>query len=180
MKPIWTFPWTWAAVVAVAVLLALATPRATGVLGRLPVEVGQKLEQKPLPVGNGDERILALVTFSKHQRTQVDSWVSGLKLHDNQAVTWFRMPVIDDPKDAQKRAAAEDRLLTRYATAQERAKLLPVFTDRAAFVQATGVRGTDQAMVLVITRNGEVLARVQGLFDEQKAQIVRDVLLLDL
>ena len=180
MKPIWTFPWTWAAVVAVAVLLALATPRATGVLGRLPVDVGQKLEQQPLPVGNGDERILALVTFDKHQRTQVDSWVSGLKLHDNQAVTWFRMPVIDDPKDAQKRAAAEDRLLARYAKAHERARLLPVFTDRAAFVQATGVRGTDQAMVLVITRNGEVLARVLGPFDEDKAQVVRDVLLLDL
>lgn len=180
MKPIWTYPWTWVAVVLLALLFALATPRATGVMGRLPVEVGQKLEQKPLPAGNGDERILALVTFHKEQRAQVDSWVAGLKLHDNAGISWFRMPVINDPKDAEKRAAAEDRLLARYSSARERARLLPVFTDRAAFIEATGLRRTDQAMVLVITRNGEVLARVLGEFDEDKAQIVRDMMLLDL
>ena len=180
MKPFWTYPWTWVAVVALALLLALATPRGSGVLGRLPAEVGQKLELKPLPVGNGDERFLALVTFNRQQRAQVDSWVTGLKLHDNAAISWFRMPVINDPKDADKRAAAEGRLLARYSSARERSKLFPVFTDQAAFIAATGVRGTDQAMVLVITRSGEVLARVLGEFDEDKAQVVRDMLLLDL
>ena len=180
MKPVWTYPLTWVAVVALALLLALATPRVTGVLGRLPVEVGQKLELKSLPAGQGDERILALVTFRQQQRAQVDSWVKGLKLHENAAVSWLRMPVIDDPKDAEKRAAAEDRLLARYSSPRERARLLPVFTDRDAFIAATGVRGTDQAMVLVITRSGEVLARVLGEFDEDKAQVVRDMLLLDL
>lgn len=180
MKPIWTYPWTWVAVVALAMLLALATPRATGVMGKLPVEVGQKLEKNPIRVSNGEDRILALVTFHKHQRAQIDSWVSGLRLHENDEVAWFRMPVINDPKDADKRAAAEDRLQARYGDVRERGKLLPVFTDRTAFVQATGVRGTDQAMVLVITRNGEVLARVLGEFDEDKARVVRDTLLLDL
>ena len=180
MKPIWTYAWTWVAVVALAMLMALASPRESGVMGRLPVEVGQKLETKPQRAFSGEERILALVTFHKHQRAQVDSWVVGLRLHENHLVPWVRMPVIDDPKDADKRAAAQDRLLSRYSSARERDRLLPVFTDRAAFVQATGVRGTDKAMVLVITRNGEVLARVLGEYDEEKAQIVRDSMLLDL
>lgn len=180
MKPIWTYAWTWVAVMALAMLLALASPRESAVMGRLPAEVGQKLETRPLRTSNGEERILALVTFHKHQRSQVDSWIAGLRLHENQMIPWFRMPVFDDPKDADKRAAAEDRLLSRYTSARERDKLLPVFTDRAAFVQATGVRGTDKAMVLVITRDGAVLARVLGEFDQEKAQIVRDTLLLDL
>ena len=67
-KPIWTYPLTWCAVVAVAVVLAVATPRASGVVGRLPVAVGHKLDSQTMALANGDERFLALVSFHRDQR----------------------------------------------------------------------------------------------------------------
>ena len=63
-----------------------------------------------------------------------------------------------------------------YASAQERSNLVPVFTDRAAFVQSAGLRDIEHAHVLVLNRNGEVLARVAGAYDADKARIVRDTL----
>ncbi len=177
MKPTWKYPFTWFAVVAAAMLLAVATPRQPGVLGHLPSEVGQKLVYQ-VASAQRSERILALVTFNRDQRKQVESWINGLKLHQDRSIAWIRMPVVNDPRDPQRRAAAESRLMARYASPQERANLLPVITDRDAFVQAAGLRDADRAYVLVINRNGEVLARVAGEFDETKAEVLRDTLLM--
>ena len=176
MKPIWTYPLTWFAVVAVAFVLAIATPRESGVLGRLPNVVGQTLDLKPAALKNGNERILALITFNRGQRKDVESWISGLKLEHDRSISWIRMPVVNDPGDPARRAAAEGRLLAHYASAQERSNLLPVFVDRDAFVQSAGLLDTDTAYVLVINRNGDVLARVAGQFDEDKARALRATL----
>ncbi|MCY7306942.1 MAG: hypothetical protein LH632_12495 [Rhodoferax sp.] len=180
MKVIWTDAVAWVAIVVVALLLALATPRSTGVLGRLPVEVGLGLDQRQEMVGALDGRVLAVVTFHKDQRAVAEGWVQGLGLHKNPSLPWLRMPVLNDPKDEAERAAAQERLLARYQAEHERAKLMPVFTDRAAFVRAAGAAGVHEVIVLVVNRNGEVLARVVGSFDENKASIVRDTLLMDL
>lgn len=176
MKPIWTYPLTWFVVVAVALVLAVAAPRQAGVMGRLPNSVGQTLDRKPAAVKHGNERILALITFNHHQRKDAETWISGLKLHENQSITWIRMPVVNDPGDPTRRAAAEGRLLAHYASPQERSNLLPIFIDRDVFVRSVGLLGTDSAYVLVINRNGDVLARVAGEFDEDKAQALRDTL----
>ena len=52
------------------------------------------------------------------------------------ASAWLRMPVLEDPGQAHARSAIENRLLARYASEGERARLVPVFTDRAAFIRA--------------------------------------------
>lgn len=177
MKPLGNYPVTWFVVVVMALMLALATPRKAGVMGRLPSDVGQKLERQPAALAQGEERILALITFHRDQRKDVESWISGLKLHDNRSIAWVRMPVVDDHGDPKSRAAAESRLMARYASAQERSNLLPIFTDREAFAQSAGLSDTQHAYVLVINRSGEVLARAAGGYDESKAEALRDTLL---
>ena len=176
MKPIWTTPLTWLAVVLVAILLALATPRSTGALGHLPPLVGKSLADKMLPVADSDRPIVALVSFHRHHRQQVDSWVEGLALHQNRSIGWIRMPVINDPGDESLRSAMQQRIHARYQVEQERSRLLPVFTDRPAFMQATGLPNTEHAVVLVLSRNGDVLARLVGPYDEDKGRTVRDLL----
>ncbi len=176
MKPIWTYPLAWLAVVVAALVLAVAAPRGHPAIGRLPAAVGQTLVQKPAVLAQGDERILALITFHRNQRPEVESWISGLQLQQDRSISWIRMPVINDSGDPGRRAAAEGKLRVHYASAQERANLVPVFTDRAAFVQSAGLRDIDHAHVLVLNRNGEVLARVAGAYDADKARIVRDTL----
>ncbi|MBL8339190.1 MAG: hypothetical protein JNM97_20650, partial [Rhodoferax sp.] len=54
----------------------------------------------------------------------------------------------------------------------------PLVTDRSLFLDATGVPDTRQVHVLVVNRRGDVLARVSGPFDEEKAATVLDTLSL--
>ena len=176
VKSIWAYPLTWFVVVLAALVLAVAAPREPGVLGRLPGVVGHKLNQDFAALRRGEQRILALVTFHRGQRKEVETWISGLGLQHDQSITWIRMPVVNDSGDPAQRAAAESRLMARYASAQERSNLMPVFVDREDFVRSTGLRDTERAYVLVINRDGEVLAKAAGEFDETKARAVRDLL----
>ncbi len=55
-------------------------------------------------------------------------------------------------------------------------RVVPVFTNQDEFVRAAGLSSTDHASVLVLDREGMVLARASGQFDETKAQALRETL----
>ncbi len=171
---------TWLAVAGLAVALAVASPRESGILGKLPGQIGEFLGSKPaaaMAVAPADQRLLVLVSFHRDHRRDVESWIDGLSLYQDRSIDWIRMPVIQDAGDPNVRAAAESRLLARYVTPQERENLIPVFIDREMFLQSTGLPHEQSAYALVIKRNGDVLARIPGGFDASKAQTVRDALL---
>ncbi|OOG53438.1 hypothetical protein [Polaromonas sp. C04] len=180
MKKVWVYGLAWGAATLLALTLAVVTPNETNVMGRLPSLVanrlGHKQEPVSLPEGLPAGRTLALVAFRHNQNAELESWINGLQLRKDSSIAWVRMPVINDTGDPAHRSAVETRLLSRYPSESERASLLPVFTDRDAFVRATGITGTDQAVVLVLDRNGEVLARAQGKFDPDKAQALLETL----
>ena len=171
MKSAWTYTLAWGAVVLAAILLTFGVPRAHPALGRLPADIGQKIDQVPLARARDDERLIVIVTFSRDHRAAAESWIQGLQL-DRQAYAWIRMPVIDDPGSPALRVQAEGRILARYPSPADRGNLLPLVTDRSLFVDATGVPDTRQAHVLVVNRRGEVLARVSGPYDVEKAATV--------
>ena len=178
MKSTWKSTLAWVGTALAALVLAIASPYDSTVMGRLPTVIGQRFDRQPVafPQGLPADRTLALVTFSPDQRKDAESWIKGLQLESDPSIAWVRMPVINDPKDPVARGAVEDRLLSRYATETERRTLLPVFTDRAAFIQSLGIGNADRAYVLVINRDGEVLARVSGQYDEAKALALRETL----
>ncbi len=55
--------------------------------------------------------------------------------------------------------------------------MVPVFTDREAFIRAAGISSAKHASVLVLDRSGQVLARVEGPYNEDKARALRETLL---
>lgn len=175
MKPIWTYPLAWCAVVVVALLLAFGAPRYHHAVGRLPAEVGVQLERVPARATEPDGRMLALVTFQRDQRAVAETWIRGLNLHEG-SVMWVRMPVVNDPGEPGLRAQAEGRLLARYPSPHERNNLLPVFTNRATFLQLARLSDSEQPWVLVINRRGDILARVAGPYDPDKAATLLDTL----
>jgi hypothetical protein len=176
-------PWhptaAWLAAVSAAVVLAVVAPSETNVMGRMPTVAAKRLDQQSvvLPQQLPAERTLALVAYSRNHREEIDSWIKGLRLDEDKSITWFRMPVLNDPGDAHARSAIEDKLLARHPNELDRTRLVPVFTDRQAFVRAAGLSGTDRASVLVLNRNGKVLARAEGMYDESKARALRETLL---
>jgi hypothetical protein len=179
MKPIWIQTLAWLAAVAAALALAFAAPSESSVMGRLPSVNATRLDLRPVSVpGDLSHRpTLALVAFARTQRAEIDSWIHGLRLHQDPSITWLKMPVLNDPGSPRERDAAIERMQQRHPKEADRARLLPLFTDRDAFVRNAGLSGIEHAGILVVARDGRVLARVEGHFDEDKAQALRETLL---
>lgn len=179
MKTIWTDTLTWLLAVFVALALASMAPDEVSVMGRLPSFAARTLDRQAIAVPDGlpAERTLALIAFRGTQQAHIDSWVQGLNLKGEPSIAWMRMPVLNDPGSAAARSAIEAKLLRKYPADAERARLVPVFTDRDQFVRSAGLKGTDQVYAVVINRQGEVLARAEGAFDAGKAQNLRETLL---
>ena len=87
-----------------------------------------------------------------------------------------RIPVLGEPNSPDYKTDTEKRLLGRYTADIERAKMLPMFVDKAAFAKATGLHSTARGYAVVFNRQGEVLARVEGPYDPDKAIALRETL----
>ena len=174
----WTNTLAWFAAVLVALSLAVAAPNETLVMGKLPSLVAQRLDQPAvqIPAGFAAERTLALIGFSSKHRPDIESWIEGLQLDRDRSISWVRMPVLNDPGTATGRDALEMHLRERYANVRARESVMAVVTHRDAFVRAAGLQSTDQMVAAVISRNGDVLARVVGGYNRDKAQSLRETL----
>jgi hypothetical protein len=171
-RTLWTPTLAWLGAVTAAFLLAFASPSKTTLMGKVPSPATQRLGQP----GQGSGRVLALVGFDRSQRGEIKSWVDGLRLCEEQAIPWIRMAVLRDPGDEAARRAAEQRLLQSHS-ARQSARMVPVFTDRDAFAREAGLSGRDHASVLVLDRDGQVLAKAEGQFDPARADALRHALL---
>lgn len=178
-KTIWTPTLVWLGAVTAALMLALAAPSESSFLGRLPTLTAKRLDQQHivLPQGLPAERTLALIAFQPSHRNEIRSWVQGLRLDQDRSIAWLKMPVLDDPGSERARSDIESVLLAGHPADSDRSRLVPVFTDRDAFIRAAGLPGTEHAWALVLDREGKVLARAQGKFDEDKGQALRETLL---
>ncbi len=178
MKNVWLNTLAWFGAVMLAFSFAAAAPTESGVMGRLPALQTKLLDQRPinLPQDLSGERTLALISFQRSHRADVESWISGLQLRADTSIHWVRMPVLADPGSTAGRSEVENRLRLRYGAGAGNATVVPVFTDREAFVRAAGLNGTEQAYAVVLNRRGEVLARVAGRFDPAKAETLRETL----
>lgn len=177
-RAIWTPTFIWLAAASAALLFALAAPDEIELMGRLPTISAKRLDQQPiaLPSQLPAERSLALVAYTKRQRVEIQSWVTGMQLEGDPGIAWFRLWVLNDPGSESARSVVEQKLLARHSHDAERARLVPVFTNREAFARAAGMSGTEHAAVLVVDRDGHVLARAEGPYDEAKAQALRETL----
>lgn len=147
-------------------------------MGQLPTLTAQRLDQQRivLPGGLTADRTLVLVAYTRNQRSEIDSWIQGLHLNQDSTIAWIRMPVLNDPGDEDARNAITSRIAQRHPASSDRSRLVPVFTNREAFARAAGLSSTEHASVLVINRDGRVLARAEGPFDEDRAQALRETL----
>lgn len=179
MKTISFQVFAWLAAVTVALLLAWAAPTESALMGRLPPLNAKRLNQQPiaLPQELPGHRTLALVAFQRGHRGEIESWITGLQLRENTSIAWLKMPVLEDPGTESARSDIESGMRARYRTEVDRARLVPVFTNRDAFMRAVGLSGPEHAWVLVVGRDGQVLARVEGEYSVEKGDALRETLL---
>ena len=173
-----TFMVAWLAAAATAFGLAVASPSESSVMGEIaPFEARTLANQSvAMPQGLPSGRTLALITFSKAQHRQAESWVEGMNLRHDSSIAWMHMPVIQDPGTPQGRTVIETKLRGHYVGDGEHARLLPAFVDLARFTRAAGLTNRQAGYAVVLNQRGEVLARVEGQFNADKAQALRETL----
>lgn len=171
-QTLWTPTIAWLAAATGALMLAGVAPSETSMMGRLPTHAVQRLAP---PAGVPSDRVLALVGFDRSHRGEINSWIEGLRLHEDRSIPWVKMPVLDDPGDEASRQVVEGRIRATLDLPAQR--VVPVFTDRDEFIRAAGLSGKEHASVLVLDRNGQVLARAEGQFDPARATALRETLL---
>jgi hypothetical protein len=178
MKTMWIQVAAWLAAVTVALLLAFAAPNESALMGRLPALQAKRLNQQPIsfPQGLPGGRTLALVVFEHGHRAEIETWITGMQLREDSPIPWLKMPVLDDPGTESARTDIERSMRARHSAEVDRARLVPVFTNRNAFMRAAGLSGSAHAWVLVLGRDGQVLARAEGEYSEQKGQALRETL----
>src|SRR3569623_667228 len=117
-RTIWTPTLAWLAAATAALVLAVAGPSESNVMGRLPTLTAKRLDQQRivLPHSLSADRTLALVAFDQNQRAEIDSWVKGLGLKQDPTISWFKMPVLDAPGNEGARSAIEVKLLARHTS----------------------------------------------------------------
>jgi hypothetical protein len=173
-RTLWTPTIAWIGAVAGALMLAVASPSENSMMGRLPSPAAQRIVHVgQLPA----DRVLALVGFERSQRGEIKSWVQGLQLCQEQAIPWIRMAILKDPGNDEGRRAVERRLQDAHGTREGGPRVVPVFTDRDRFIREAGLTGRDHASVLVLSRDGQVLAKAEGEYDAARATALRETLL---
>lgn len=179
MRTIWLQVIAWLAAVSVALLLAFAAPNESTLMGRMPALNAKRLNQQPiaLPEGLPAGRTLALVAFQRGHRDEIESWIKGMELREDGPIQWLKIPVLDDPGSESARIDIERGILERHSGLVDQSRLVPVFTNREAFIRAAGLSSSDHAWVLVIGRDGQVLARAEGEYSQEKGEALRQTLL---
>lgn len=118
------------------------------------------------PAGFPGKKTLVLIGFDEPQQVLIDSWIKGMKLETSESsISWVEMPLIENPGmfmrwfiDTGMRGGIRDK-----AT---RSRVWTAYTDKKAFLESCGIKTTETITVLVVERNGTILASETGSFSE--------------
>lgn len=167
----------WLATIAAALGLAAVTPNGRAVIGQLPELRGTNLERQTvhLPGALRTERTVAFIALRQGHGPQLDAWQRELALRPGPEVDWVRLAVLDE-SSAPRRGTLEERLQQRYAGRDERARVVSVLVNSPAFMQALGLADPRDPVVLVLNRQGEILARETGSVDAGKRDHILSML----
>jgi hypothetical protein len=149
--------------VIVGLAVALAGVAAQVDAQTLPPIAAYDLNKKPIswPAGLPAERTILIIAFTRGQQNNVDSWVRGMALKSPGAPAWFEVPMISNPGGI-ARFFIDNGMRGGIPNVQDRARVVTVYTNKAAMMTAMGLPNETQVHVLVVTRMGKILVRVSG------------------
>ncbi len=142
----------------------------------LPTVIARDLNKKPViwPKDFTAEHTILLVAFTRQQQPVVDAWVTGLQLKTPGAPAWFEVPVIKNPGGF-VRGFIDNGMRRGIPSVEARAHVVTLYTDKTAFKKAVGLPDED-VHVLVVAKDGKVIARQSGIHTVVKATAIEDAL----
>jgi len=136
---------------------------------RLPVVTGKDLNGKAwqAPADFPAGRTLVILGYEEEQQKEIDTWTAGLGLTRREnTLPWVEMPVIDEP-GVIMRWIIDTGMQRGIPDKEVRSHVWTVYTNRREFLKACGIESMNAIHVLVVTREGDVLAMESGGYTEE-------------
>lgn len=124
-----------------------------------------------LPSGLPADRTLCLIAFKQWHQACVDRWIgraeaagvpgSPLDVQPGADTCVVEIPVIGTQWKIGRRFI-DGGMATSIRVPRILARTITVYTDVGAFQRALDIAGSDEVHAMVVTRNGDVLARASG------------------
>jgi hypothetical protein len=182
-------------ITALASLLAMALFAASGASGaesssnasssnpapsfRFPSVESQDLDKHPvkLPHDFAGERNLVVIAFQRQQQKDVDTWLDTRKRFEtiDPALRTYELPTLARLNPL-ARWFIDNGMRGGIPSHEQRARTITLYLDKEPFRAALGLGDEGSIYVLLLDREGNILWRSQGDFDESKAQSLEQTL----
>lgn len=138
-----------------------------------PTVSGFNLERREyeLPGDLAGQLNVLFVPFLRRQQEDVDSWVpfvSGLEA-ETPGLAYYELPTIYR-MPALSRLFLNEGMRAGIPNRKARERTITLYLDRAKFMRAAGIPDENQIHVLLVDRDGRILWRETGRFDDEKGR----------
>jgi hypothetical protein len=130
-----------------------------------------------LPADFEGDRNLLLVAFEREQQKDVDTWLREMKRFEESdpGFRYYELPTIQRPNsfmrwfiDSGMRRGIPDR--------KARERTITLYLEKKPFLDALRITDQKKIYALLVNREGKVLWRAEGVFDEAKGASLRSAL----
>ena len=119
---------------------------------------------------SGELNIL-FVPFLQRQQLIVNTWVPFAQETEAAfpGVIYYELPTIDEMPTL-SRMFVNEGMRAGIPDETAREKTVTLYIDTQKFIDTTDIPGKDEVHVLLVNRNGDILWRTTGRFDETKGE----------
>ena len=142
--------------------------------GHFPSVSGKDLNGKSwiAPSGFPGERTLVVIGFEEEQQVGIDSWFEGMEVRDPASrISWIEMPLINNP-GMLMRWFINTGMRGGIPSKEVRSHVWTAYTNKKAFMEASGMTSTKDVYALVVDRSGKILAMESGNYSKKGAAVL--------
>ncbi len=154
-----------------AATLSVALLSAPAFAGQFPTIKAENLNEvkMTLPQDFGARRSIVFVAYKQNQQDTVNTWLPfAQKAARKSGVKYFETPVVSSSYKLMS-GFINNGMRSGIKDNATRAKTITLFTNVGKFNRQVGLSGTGNIHVIVIDRNGKVLATESGAYSKAKA-----------
>ncbi|MFY9643661.1 MAG: hypothetical protein WAK29_00690 [Terriglobales bacterium] len=132
-----------------------------------------------LPADFAGDRNLLLVAFERGQQSEVDTWLREMKRFGEMdpGFRFYELPTIQRPS-ALMRWFIDNGMRHGIADREARERTITLYLDKTPFCEALRITDQKKIYAFLVDRQGKVLWRSEGPFDETKGASLQSALVV--
>jgi len=146
---------------------------------RFPPLKASNLEKQALDLPGGFEgRVnLLLVAFERSQQRDVDTWLKELPgiQRSHAGFAYYELPVISRLNPI-ARWFIDNGMRGGIPDKAQRTRTITLYIDKAPFKNALAIPGEDRIYAVLVTKNGDVVWRADGVYTDEKGKSLEQFL----